>query len=219
MYSSGTDWLGVLIQRLTGSSLEEHLRNRIFDRVEGRMPDTTFYPRPDIIERKAAIYRRDEQGPLNRYPNFSEDRADTMEKISPHFLAGSGGLFGTTRDYLSLCRTVLQCDPRNASPPKDPLISESSYRLLFAPSLHNDMAKWEAIKYYVGEGRWAPTPSVENMNYSLALAINLQDSNHGRKAGSGGWYGMARTHFWIDPASGLAVSGLSRGVRNVGNIS
>ena len=204
-YSCGTDWIGVLINRLSGLTFEEYLKQNIFARVEGFMPDTTFYPRPDLVARKAGVYERLGDGSL-KYYNIWKDRAQTPEAVSKEFLSGAGGLFGTTKDYLALCRAVLQCDPRNPIPPKEPIIQPQTFELLFEPSLTLPKAKSEASQFFKNEHYLFLGPNPENVNHSVGFAMILQDGKHGRKAGSGGWSGMAHTHFWLDPTTGLAVS-------------
>ena len=171
------------------------------------MPDTTFYPRKDIMDRKVGMYERQEDGSL-KHSRIYSGRADTPETVSRTFLSGAGGLFGTTKDYLALCRAVLQCDPRNASPAAQPIIKPETFKLLFTPSLTLDKAKKEAGAFFAREHYLfvKPQPNENNTNHSVGFCMITQDGEHGRKAGSGGWSGMAHTHFWFDPTTGLAVS-------------
>ena len=188
--------------------MEDYLQRNIFELVEERMPDTTFYPRPDILERKVGIYKREADGKLWKYPIVSDDRADSVEKVSMEFLVGSGGLFGTTRDYLALLGAILQCEEKYRDGDRQCLLSPRLYRLLFEPSLTSDTVKSQAAASFADQNCWAPTPTPESVNHSVGLALTLRDSSNGRRAGSGGWYGIAHTQFWVDSSSGIAV-GLS----------
>ncbi|ORX37084.1 beta-lactamase/transpeptidase-like protein [Kockovaella imperatae] len=202
-YSCGTDWCGVLVSRLSGMSLEDYFQKNIFARVEGGMPDTSFYPRPDMARRKTEVYDQQKDGSKTGY-RFYMGRAETPEQVSKDFLSGAGGLFGTTKDYLALCRSVLQCDPRNSRKPSNPIINHNTYELLFKPSLTLDKAKKEASIFFGNEHYLFLDASETNVNHSVALALSLEDAPHGRRAGSGWWSGLAHTQFWLDPKTGLA---------------
>ena len=206
VYGSGLDWVGILISRLASCTLEEYFRQNVFNRVEGGMPDTTFYPRPDLVKRKVAIYQRTENGDLTAFPDkFAWNRPQTPETVSKDFLAGAGGLFGTTKDYLALLRAILQCDPRRPQPAQ-PLISTTTYKLLWEPSISCDKGKQAVATMYKGGNYLFFEPTPENVNHSVTFALFNGHGEHGRPAGSGGWSGVAHTHFWIDPVVGIAVS-------------
>ncbi|MDN8915691.1 hypothetical protein Q0O72_13835, partial [Staphylococcus aureus] len=44
-----------------------------------------------------------------------------------------------------------------------------------------------------------------HLGFSVGLGLALADTATGRKAGSGHWGGIAKTGFWLDPASGIAA--------------
>jgi CubicO group peptidase (beta-lactamase class C family) len=45
-----------------------------------------------------------------------------------------------------------------------------------------------------------------NRKWGWGLLINTEDQPGARRAGSGAWAGLANTHFWVDPASGVTGS-------------
>jgi hypothetical protein len=53
----------------------------------------------------------------------------------------------------------------------------------------------------------SPPATPESVNHSIACLVTLQDLDERRKAGSGCWSGVAKSQWWLDPVTGLAVSG------------
>lgn len=101
MYHSGSDVLGVLIARVTGKSLGEALRERVFDPL--RMHDTGFTIAPDKIGRLAGCYERDAAGALQPYADPRPGGPTTPVA----FESGGGGLFSTVDDMLAFGRMML----------------------------------------------------------------------------------------------------------------
>ena len=205
-YGVNVDWVGLLVQRLSGLTLDEYFKKNIFARVDGGMPDTTFYPRADIKHRKAGIYKRDAQGELERLTGYGMDRPMDENQVSKTFHSGGLGLYGTTKDYLALLRAFLQCDPRNSTPPTHPLLSAESYLECFKPSVQTQAGRLGVATIATRDNYFSPPPTPETVNHSITMCLVLADSDHGRRAGTGTWSGAAKTHFWIDPTTGIAVS-------------
>lgn len=95
-YGPSTDVLGRVIEVVTGQSLDDALRERIF--VPLRMIDTHFAVPADKQPRMVTAYARSGPSGLKRLP---------PDPASPRFRSAGGNLFSTAADYLRFCQMLL----------------------------------------------------------------------------------------------------------------
>lgn len=207
-YGIGIDWAGHLVSRISGLTLEEYFSKHIWGPCG--IAEISFHPPSDAESTMMAMTTREpmhtgnvvllESAPLGR----TLDR----EKIHPPY-SGGGGLFGTARDYLTFLRHVLASAEPNA---KVQLLQPDTFKLLFRdtlpddPVIRKDLAAM-AQRQCIHDPALLTDGTGEYIGYGPGLFINKQESKWGRKAMSGFWDGAAKTMFWIDPTSGIAVSG------------
>ena len=97
MYGTSTDWLGRLVEKISGLSLDEYFRRRIFAPL--RLSDT-FYDVPQAKQsRLVAAHRRQVDGSLAKLP--VQPRPTGFKPI------GGGGLSSTASDYIRFTRMLL----------------------------------------------------------------------------------------------------------------
>lgn len=110
-YSLGVDVLGYLVEAVSGKSLDEFFRARIFEPLG--MKDTYFYVPDDKLDRLAAAYTWYPEKGLNRFPDqpISEGTttysADYPYRGPKTLYAGGAGLNSTAGDYLRFCQLML----------------------------------------------------------------------------------------------------------------
>src|SRR5215470_7754114 len=90
LYSTSTDWVGRLVEKVSGQQLEEYFRQHIFDPL--KMPDTFYYVPQDKQARVVTVHRRQADGSLIREP--------TQAPITGFVRIGGGGLSSTASDYI-----------------------------------------------------------------------------------------------------------------------
>jgi CubicO group peptidase (beta-lactamase class C family) len=91
-YSVSIDWVGIMVERVSGLNLESYFRQNIFDPVG--VESFTFYPTPEVQRRKIAACERDAQGKVKVIPGgFGMGRPQEPEQVG--LLLGGAGLFGT----------------------------------------------------------------------------------------------------------------------------
>jgi len=95
-YGVSTDVLGRLVEVISGQSLGEFLRVRIFEPLG--MTDTAFWVPADRLDRAAQPWQRPGGPPMT--PRF-----DVATR--PAFESGGGGLVGTASDYLRFATMLL----------------------------------------------------------------------------------------------------------------
>jgi len=95
-YGPSTEVLGRLIEVVTGQSLDDALRDRIFSPLG--MVDTHFVVPPHKRARIVTAYSRTPQQGLQRLP---------PDPPSPRLFSAGGNLFSTAADYLRLCQMLL----------------------------------------------------------------------------------------------------------------
>jgi methyl acetate hydrolase len=204
-YGVSIDWAGILVERVSGLNLENYFRQNIFEPIGAK--SMTFYPTPQVKAKKMAVCSRDAEGKVQVIPGgFGMGRPQEPEQVG--LLLGGAGLFGTQKDYLAVLRAVLQCDPRYAERPDKPLLSPESYAEMFKPSLTRGEGYTGCDRLFemVDRPKYFDSPSPDNVNHSVAFLINQSPWKGRRQAPSGCWSGAAKTQFWIDPESGIAVS-------------
>ncbi len=195
LYGSGTDWVGKLVEKLSGLNLEAYFRKNISGPLN---MDKTFFNVPDSLQSLIVSYgRRGEYGEnkLSKLPNRIPDSVTTV-------LSGGGGLFSSPSDYTKL----LQC-----------LLNDGTYE---GGSILSKATINEMIQNQVGninlspEGRYFDPGTCcnfnglidENSKWGLAFMIDNNTKAYGRQAGTVTWGGLFNTYFYIDFKSGIAAS-------------
>ena len=97
LYSTSTDWLGRLVEKVSGQPLEDYFRQRIFTPLG--MGDTSYFVPKDKEARLVTVNRRQPDGTLAK---------DSVQPPTSGFTPiGGGGLSSTANDYVRFTRALL----------------------------------------------------------------------------------------------------------------
>ncbi|KAL1409452.1 hypothetical protein Q8F55_003435 [Vanrija albida] len=199
-YGLGLDWAGILVERVTGQTLEEYFKQHIFDPLGLKL---SFYATPEQRARWQAptVRPKSLDGKLVVWRGL-RDMPSREQPIAQ--LAGGAGILGTAKDYIGFLQGVLRSREGRG------IISPAGYAELFRSSLapvatdegrqmRADLQLMCTFLSFVDDAMLEDG----GLDHSVGLVINTSDSAHGRKAGSGTWGGAAKTDYWIDPVSGI----------------
>ncbi len=201
LYSIGIDWAGILVERVSGQTLQEYFHEHIFGPIGLTVDDMTFIPNDDVRARMQKIAKREEDGTLVQgVPMRPLDiGADNIGQLS-----GGGGLHGTAKAYLRFLQGVLNR--------ADGIVSKAGFTELFTDSLPADAppeVKKGLAVMTIRTNYHDPEHTANDaalLGHSVGLVLSLKNSINGRRKGSGCWDGAAKTHYWLDPTTGIAVS-------------
>lgn len=187
-YGINIDWAGKMIEKVSGQSLGQYLRDNLFAPLG--MNSTGFYITDEMRRRLASTHLRGEDGKLSLFP-FEIPQA-------PEFEMGGGGLYSTAGDYLKFLRMILnhgQLGGERILTPEGAVSLGLNhmgdcrvYKLKTAIPLSNDAEFFPGIP----------------KSWSLAFQINHEPAPTGRSAGGLMWAGLANSYYWLDPSAGLA---------------
>ena len=110
-YSLSVDVLGYFIEVISGMTLAELFRERIFRPL--RMDDTYFYLPADKVSRLAALYAPAPDGGLDEFPETPVEfgylvMSSTFHYSGPRtYYSGGGGLLSTASDYAHFLQMML----------------------------------------------------------------------------------------------------------------
>jgi CubicO group peptidase (beta-lactamase class C family) len=188
-YGTSTDWLGRLIERVSGETLEIYFRRHIFDPL--KMPDTFYSVPADKQARLAAVHRRAPDG------GIVKDANQPPPTIAMPI--GGGGLASTADDYARFLRMLLNGGEfdgaRVLSAATVELMGQNHIGALVVPALASAMPERSANFTFVADGR---------DKWGLGFLITADHVPGKRSAGSLSWGGINNTYFWVDPARGVA---------------
>jgi CubicO group peptidase (beta-lactamase class C family) len=183
-YGINIDWVGKIVERLSGQSLEDYFREHIFGPLQ--MNDSGFLLRPDQRTRLAGMHQRQPDGSLVA-------REFEMSQ-QPEFFMGGGGLYSTGADYLRLLRMLMgdgQLDGVRLL--RSETVAAMGTNHIGALSLGRIPS---AVPCDTNEFEFFPGL---DKKWGLASMITMEETPAGRSAGSLAWGGLANTYFWIDP--------------------
>jgi CubicO group peptidase (beta-lactamase class C family) len=187
-YGIATDILGVLIHRVSGLTLGDFFRTRIFEPLG--MRDTAFWVHESQLARLATAYSID---PATR-KRVVDDHPASSRWANPHrFQGGGGGLVSTAEDYLQFARLLLG----RGRVGETRLLSHRSVDLMRSNFLSRDQRRAPAFGHIVwaGQGFGLGLSIVDDPAQQLPLGY--------RSTGSFGWAGAYGTNWFGDPVEDL----------------
>jgi len=190
-YGLGVDVLGRLVEVVSGESLDEFFRTRIFEPLG--MKDTYFYPPEDKLPRLAAAYTYYPDKGLKRFPDapITEGSftysADYPYRGPKKLFSGGMGLTSTALDYARFCQMMLD----GGKVGDRHLLSRKSVELM----THDQLGKISADQSF-GLGF-----SIDGVKAPLSELGSPGEYN---------WDGIFYTAFFIDPKEQMIVIFMSQ---------
>ncbi len=180
-YGPGTDVVGLLVEVLSGQSLEDFLDQRIFGPLH--MPDTHFFLPEHKLPRFAALYKPDEGG---RIALSEAPTRDSRYLRQPQvYFSGAGGLVSTAADYWRFHQMMLDGGVLDGAR----ILSPKTVELMTVNHI-GDLETWLRGPGY-GFG----------LGYSVVT--DLGRSGISGSLGTYAWGGAFGTTFWVDPKERL----------------
>ncbi len=192
MYGTSTDWVGRLVERLSGRNLEDYFRERIFAPLG--ISDTSYNVPAAKRARLVTVHQRPDgrpAAPLIERPNRPQPPATTF--------SGGGGLVSTASDYLRFERMILNGGTldgaRILSPATVALMATNQIGALGVSAVKTADAELSMDFSFIDDGQ---------DKWGLGFLLTTRHVAGKRSAGSMSWGGINNTYFWIDPARGVA---------------
>jgi CubicO group peptidase (beta-lactamase class C family) len=185
-YSASTRVLGMIVEKITGMTLEDYYQKRIFQPLG--MVDTSFAVSADKQSRVPAQYRR-VNGVLQEQP-----KAPIPSTPAPPF-RGDGGLYSTVQDYGKFIQMMLNGGRLGAAK----ILSESSVKMM---GQNNVGSIFVELQPDADRALTKPFPlGAGHDKFGLGFQIASKDPQYAkfRSPGSLSWAGIFNTEFWIDP--------------------
>ena len=188
-YGTSTDWLGRVIEAVSGQSLDKYFGEHIFEPLG--LVDTTVSPSAEQRARCAPVHVRDGDG---AWVATDSDLAQ-----DPEFWAGGHSLYSTPMEYLKFQQLLLRGGELDGK------------RILRTDTVEQMFAN------QIGEIAIRPfesfLPSVSDTfdlgpghQWGFGLLLNSRREVGLRHPGSGGWAGVYNTFFWVDRTRGITAA-------------
>jgi methyl acetate hydrolase len=193
-YGTSIDWVGKIVEEVSGEPLETHFKKNIFEPLG--MNDTTFEITPAQRTREASGHHRQPDGSLKPEPMEPAPKP----QAAPRHHSGGGGIYSTAPDYLTLIRMLMHggsfegahiLQPETVALMGQNQIGpvEAGILKTTAPLISNDVDFFHGI----------------SLKWGFGHMINMQPVPEARSAGSMTWAGLYNTYYWIDPKKRVAA--------------
>ncbi len=194
-YGIGIDWVGQMIERVSGVSLGEYFTEHLTGPLG--MTDTAFSHSTSMLERVATVHAR--------MPDGSLHPIELPGPVNAEFEMGGSGLHGTMADYGRFIRMILNSGEVDGTRVlRAETVAQMSTNQIGGlrveplntaiPRRSND------AEFFTGDPK----------SWGFTFQINEVPGHTGRPAGTLMWAGLANSYFWIDPLNGIGGAYLSQ---------
>jgi CubicO group peptidase (beta-lactamase class C family) len=184
-YGLSTDVLGRVVEVVSGKSLDEFFRERVFKPL--RMDDTAFLVPKEKRSRLAALYTPDEEKTIRRVANGPIQAGSLIYSATystvdtNRYYSGGGGLASTARDYGRFLLMLLNR-------------GELDGKRLLKPETVDQMTRNQ-----IGDLRIPFVIHGDGFGYGFGIVTGREDPASPASVGSYSWGGVFHTFFWVDP--------------------
>lgn len=186
-YGPSIDWLGLVVEKVSGKSIVDFCQAEIFDPLG--MADTAFEP-DALADRLADVSIRGEDGTFGPF--------ELAPPPKPEVYGMGHALYSTAPDYMAFIRMVLNKGALGGNR----VLSEAGVAEMLKDQMQG--LKFERMVTAVPPVT-ADVELPEGTTHSFAFVRFEDDVPGARRAGSQSWAGVCNTHYWIDPASDVAA--------------
>lgn len=181
-YGTSYDWVGRLVEALSGQKLDDYLQARIFGPL--RMVDTGLSVPPEKLPRLVSVYRH---------------LADGTFQANPRGTGARNGLYSTAADYLRFVRMVLNegtlDGARILAPATIAQMERNQIGAVRVPAIKSALPASSADFTFINDRR---------DQWGLGFLITAEQVPGKRAVGSLSWGGIDNTYYWIDPKNDVA---------------
>ncbi|KAF7590861.1 hypothetical protein BBP40_002275 [Aspergillus hancockii] len=223
-YGVGIDWAGVVLERMTGQSLNGYFHQHIFQPLG--LHHISMIPTEDMKRNLAYMHQRAADGQLSVRDHLLR-RALTVKNekdMEVYFNSGGAGCFSTAQDY---CRMnphgtiaaetdwhihleILAVLLNNGTSPKTgkQLLKKETVDEMFRNQIKNLPPLREKhfpdAKADLSHSSVGLHPTVEGDRQGWGLTFLLSGGSTGRPLGTAQWSGIANLRWWCDRKNGVA---------------
>lgn len=182
-YGLSTDVLGYLVEVISGSSLDQFIKEKILTPL--KMDDTRFYLSEDKFLRLVPLYTPEEKGGIRKI-DAKKDKNDFTARFrytgSERYYSGGGGLISSAIDYAKFLQMMINRGELDGKR----ILARDTVSLMFSNQISQIEQGDKTFKFGLGF-----------MIHGKPIAPEVIPS------GSLSWGGIFHTSFWIDPKNDL----------------
>ena len=183
-YGVNTDWLGLVVEKISGQSLARYLQQQVYAPLG--MADSTFAPDAAQRARLLRVMQRQADGTLAPSPY---DLPATSE-----WDAAGHGSYGTIQDYGRFLQAWLNDGAGVLKPATARMALQNHIAGVKMPELIKS-----AMPDLSNDVPSLPVPQ----GWGLGFHLTLADLPGMRSHGTGDWAGVFNSYYWIDRAKGI----------------
>lgn len=177
-YGLNTDLLGYLVEVVSGMSLNEFFRKKIFEPLG--MKDTYFYLPKEKYNRLVTLYTEDSLKQVVKAKDVFDIKGEFISDFPATegtYFSGGGGLSSTAMDYAIFMQMMLNGGEYNGKR----ILSRASVRMM-------TMSQFEKISW-----------PENKMGLGFSIYTEKSSAVSPLSPGSYAWGGMFSSTYWIDP--------------------
>jgi methyl acetate hydrolase len=191
-YSASTRVLGLIVEKISGESLEAYFQEHIF--MPLGMIDTSFAVPAAKQARVVAVY-------THTHGTFQPQAGRTVPSTPTPPFHGDGGLYCTAHDYGQFMRMLLDGGRLGNAR----ILSADSIRLM---SRNQIGAVFVSEQPAADPSRTRPFPlgaGRDKFGLGFQVTASSSEGSQYRSPGSLSWAGIYNTEFWVDPQRGIGA--------------
>jgi CubicO group peptidase (beta-lactamase class C family) len=178
-YGLSIDVLGAVIEVISGESLEDFLRAKIFEPLG--MKDTWFNLPQNEFDRLTTVYTEDSLQHIIPWSKTHLNIDPDYPKITHHYFSGGAGLSSTAFDYAVFLQMIMNGGMYNGKT----ILSKRTVEMMLHPQLD-----------FLFNGK-------NNFGLGFEIVTDKGSADGSRNAGTFDWGGYFGTTYWADPKEHL----------------
>lgn len=204
-YSQSIDWLGFLIEVLSGQNLDEYFQDNIFKPLG--ISDMSFYELPGYAAKHTNVARRRDVN-TGEQDKYGYEPTESWLGPRPQICLGGAGMRGSPRSYMRILRALLRRGELDGAR----ILSPESVDIFTSPLIENeDVLKsvQTGLRYHMDpysrhpQSGWVEgeLSTETRKNWGGGGAYYHDTLESGRQGGSMTWSGAANLYWVLDPKS------------------